>query len=173
MKEPSGSGRTYDVDELLTLTDDVRGSRVMGSVSFLRTDKGVWVSASLRSELLCTCSRCLDEHRQPISMAIEEEFFPLVEAAMVGRPSRPGGGDDAFNIDRNHILDLTDAVKQYALLSMPMKPVCRADCLGICIRCGANLNEGGCVCDKTPRDSRWGALLELVTVDDQENRRGS
>jgi uncharacterized protein len=43
----------------------------------------------------------------------------------------------AFTIDRNNILDLEEAVRQYSTLAIPMKPLCREDCPGLCPVCGA------------------------------------
>jgi uncharacterized protein len=62
-------------------------------------------------------------------------------------------------------LDLTEVVTQYAAISLPMKPVCRRECAGICASCGEDLNESRCTCDSSPVDSRWEALLELAASD--------
>ena len=46
-------------------------------------------------------------------------------------------------------------------LAMPMKFVCREDCRGLCYKCGADLNEGACLCKNEEIDSRMSALLEF------------
>ena len=170
LKESGGSRRAFDVDEGLALTDDARASHVLGTVSMLRTDKGVWVSAALESMVLCTCSRCLVQYEQPMHLTIEEEFFPRVDIVTGARLDRSDDGDEASYIDQNNLLDMSQAVIQYATLSMPMKPVCREGCAGICLTCGVNLNETRCQCDRTPRDSRWGVLGELVSESDSDSR---
>jgi len=160
LMEHSGSSRFYEVDEEFNSKGDAEVQSIRGTVKLLRTDQGVWVSVVLDSEVLCACSRCLQECRQPIHMVIEEE-------ARLGLGSYAGGGgghdpDEGLRIDRDHILDLTDTVSQYAALNQPMKPVCRDDCRGICPNCGADRNLFPCQCDSVARDSRWGDLLHLV-----------
>ena len=162
LKEPTGTARSYEVDEALALTDDGGVNRVRGTVNLLRTPQGAWVSAALDSAVQCTCSRCLTECRQPVHMAIDEEFLTLADAETGATVDRSAEGDEYFCIDKSHILDLREAARQYAAICMPMKPVCRDDCAGICMDCGVNLNETTCKCDKTPRDPKWGPLLELV-----------
>lgn len=165
MKEPSGSSRSVEVDEPVSLESDVERIRVRGTVGLMRTDLGVWVNASLRSEVPCVCSRCLHELAQPISMEIDEEFLPVYEPAT----KSSGVVEGNFSIDEQHILDLADAVREYATLNTPMKPMCSSDCLGICLRCGVNLNDVSCVCDEAQRDNRWDALLELTSADDSRS----
>ena len=136
-----------------------------GTVRLLRTDRGIWVSAEVNSRAPCICSRCLSDFECTVDMRIEEEFFPLVDpftGAVVQASERDDGG---FRIDQDHILDLTDAVTQYFLIGVPMKPVCREDCAGLCPTCGADLNDAPCHCEKEMGDARWGPLLDLVAGD--------
>ena len=169
MREPSGSSRSVEVDESVSLESGVGPIRVRGTVGLMRTDRGVWVSASLRSEVPCVCSRCLDELAQPISINIEEEFLPLVEPATNSKVVPLGEVEENLNIDEHNILDLAEAVRDYAALNTPMKPMCSSECLGICLRCGVNLNDVPCACDQAQRDSRWSALLELTSADDSRS----
>ncbi len=170
LKEHSGAARSYEVDEAFAPLEHTHVDHIKGTVNLMRTDRGIWVSAELDSEAVCTCSRCLVEYMQPIHMDIEEEFLPLVDVESGLRVEySPEELEENFYIDHNHILDLREAVRQYASLSVPMKPVCRQDCAGICLTCGANLNETACQCDRTVRDSRWGALLDLVSTQVHKN----
>ena len=170
MKEHSGASRQYAVDTRAAVGDDP-SQPVHGRVRLLRTDRGVWVSASLDSQVVCSCSRCLAEYLQPIHMDIEEEFLPTIDVNTGARLAVPREDDENFYIDHNHILDLSEAVRQYSYMSVPMKPVCRQDCPGLCTQCGANLNDGPCPCDAVLRDSRWGPLLDMVQA--AEDHRGS
>ena len=138
MQERSGSSRSYEVDEELEREEDEGARGVSGSVALLRTDRGIWASAALDSKVPCVCSRCLKDYRQPIHISIEEEFFSLTDSA-AGREAE--GQVESYRIDRDHILDLADTVRQYIAIGIPMKPVCREDCKGICGTCGTNLNE--------------------------------
>ena len=165
LKESSGSARSYSVDEDVTSPDHASVRRVTGSVRMLRTDLGVWVSADLESNMACACSLCLAECEQRTTVVIEEEFFPRVDLISGSRLNPADFPEDSFHIDEQHILDLTEVVREYLLLSTPMKPLCRDDCAGMCMACGANLNEASCDCDKSPIDPRWSPLLTAAFVD--------
>ena len=169
MKETSGSSRFHEVDEPLAIVKDAPLGQVVGSVSLLRTDKGVWVSAGLDTQVTCVCSRCLNYYDQPMHMDIEEEFFPLVDVATGSGLSRSGDDEQSFHIDRNHNLDLWEALLQYSALALPMKLVCAVNCRGICPTCGENLNTTACKCDTVSIDSRWNALFEMVPSLDKDN----
>jgi uncharacterized protein len=67
----------------------------------------------------------------------------------------------AFTIDEHHILDLTEGIRQYALMAIPMKPLCNKDCAGLCQKCGQNLNQGKCNCPAEEIDPRWSKLAGL------------
>ncbi len=58
-------------------------------------------------------------------------------------------------------IDISEDVKDYAMLAVPMKKLCREDCKGLCYKCGKNLNEGKCNCVKEEIDPRWEPLLKL------------
>ncbi|MCH8205564.1 MAG: DUF177 domain-containing protein [Chloroflexi bacterium] len=166
--EPNGSTGTFEIEEHCALLEQGEPRRVSGSVAMLRTDQGIWVSASLDTDVTSTCGRCLAEYVQPVHVAIEEEFLLEVDANTRTRMSRPEDAEQYFYIGTDHILDLTEAARQYVTLNMPMKPVCREDCAGMCIKCGANLNEALCRCDRAPADARWAALSTLVSGGEQD-----
>jgi uncharacterized protein len=58
-------------------------------------------------------------------------------------------------------IDLRDALQDQILMSLPLQPLCSPECRGLCPRCGANLNEGDCGCDRTPDDSPFAVLKKL------------
>ena len=162
MREPSGSSRSFEIDEEFASTMIGQSQRLKGMVNLLRTDQGVWLSAKLESEALCSCSRCLSGYMQPFEMTIEEECLPMGWSDVeVAEALSRTGTEERVGIDEDQILDLTEAVRQYTVLSVPMKQLCRDDCKGICSKCGANLNEASCQCDMAASDSRWGLLLDL------------
>ena len=96
-------------------------------------------------------------------MNIEEEYFPVTDAVsgvVLPLPEEP----DSFTIDEYYILDLTEAVRQYALMVIPMKPLCREDCAGLCPGCGSNLNQGPCGCPPVEADPRWSVLSKMTSA---------
>jgi len=95
-----------------------------------------------------------------MTVKVEEEYFPTVDVvsgAPLALPEEPG----VFTISEQHILDLTEAIRQNAIVAIPMKPLCREDCAGICPKCGKDLNQGECGCPTEEVDPRWAKLLKL------------
>ena len=162
LKEPSGSRREYQLDERISLFDDADEQRVTGKVTLLRTNQSIWVSAELTSKVDCQCGRCLLTFSQPIEMRLEEEFFPVPNPAMGASVMPLDRVGEHLYIDEKHTLDLNETLREYASIVVPMKPLCKPECAGLCQKCGADLNESSCLCDNVPRDSRWNALLEAT-----------
>ena len=158
LKDPIGVVREYDVND----TVDIAGEegRVEGKVTLTRTDRSILVNCVLRMEIELACSRCLNLFSCPLILRIAEEYFPTIDiitSAPIAVPDESG----RFIIDEHHVLDLTEAIRQYTVLATPMKPLCRDDCAGLCPRCGHNLNEGKCSCPPPDADPRWAALRNL------------
>ena len=161
LKEPIGSTRDYEVNGVVAIAGNGTGSTVCGEVRLLRTHRGILVRAGLHTEVEVTCSRCLTPFGYPLDLNIEEEYFPSVDVVSgvpVSVPDEPGG----FTIDGQHVLDLTEAVRQYALLAIPMKPLCRPDCAVLYPGYGHNLSWQPCDCPSQPADPRWASLVNLA-----------
>ncbi len=105
----------------------------------------------------------------PALLSIDEPADVRVDAdASTGEMLPPPDDPDAFLIDPHQILDLTEALRQYRVMAEPMQPLCQPDCLGLCPRCGYNLNQGPCGCPRQQVDVRWAALGELAEKLEQE-----
>ncbi len=161
LKASVGSIRNYEVNE--TIDTGSGESMVHGAVRLMRTDRAILVKGTLHTEVEVTCSRCLSLFGCPLTLNIEEEYFPItdvVSGAWLPLPEEPS----CFTIDEHHILDLTEAIRQYALLAIPMKSICREDCAGLCPNCGHNLNQGPCNCLPQGADPRWSGLNKLAFI---------
>jgi uncharacterized protein len=165
VRERGGFTRAYRVDESVVFTDDEK-VQVTGSVRFVRTDKGVWVTAKLRSHVDTECGRCLDEYGHLVDVTIDEEAIPKSDSVNSVRLVEDYGVEERLVIDEDHALDLSESTRQYMALGLPMQPLCRPDCKGLCSTCGVNRNREACTCDQIQRDSRWGPLLDLVTANE-------
>ncbi|MFC2056583.1 DUF177 domain-containing protein [Chloroflexota bacterium] len=162
LKTPIGTTRNCDISGIVDSEGD--NHTVKGKVRLMRTDRGILARSTLHAESGLTCSRCLSLLNCPLTLNIEEEYFPITDIitdATLPLPDEPG----CFTIDENNILDLTEAIRQYALLAIPMKPLCHQDCAGLCPTCGVNLNQASCNCPPKPADSRWPELSKLVLTD--------
>jgi uncharacterized protein len=160
LRSPIGTVREHDIDLVMDVTGGGNTSRLQGRVNLTRTDRGILVEGVLHTEVELTCSRCLELFRCPLTLKITEEYFPTVDVVS-GTPLAIPDELGSFTIDENHELDLTEAVHQYALLAVPMKPLCRPDCAGLCPICGQNLNLGECQCLPQEADPRWAKLRRI------------
>jgi uncharacterized protein len=70
----------------------------------------------------------------------------------------------------NTVIDITEDVRQTVLVAVPLKLLCREDCLGLCPHCGKDLNEGPCACRPGEIDSRWEKLRVLQHGKSQDPR---
>ena len=94
-------------------------------VKVSRITNAVRVELEFSGEAVISCSRCLNDFRARIRRAVELDY--AVE---------PG----------QHELDLGPDIREELIMGLPVKLLCREDCKGLCVTCGANLNEGKCGC---------------------------
>jgi len=153
LKETIGSSRSFQIDESLG-TDDINS--VKGKVTLIRINGGIMVKAEMTAGVTGICSRCL----KPIDYKVNYDFN---EECLTGvsTPKGLSSADqtDNITIDESQMLDLSEVIRQYTLLTMPVKPLCRPDCAGICPSCGHNLNQGPCRCPSHAHDQRWSKLI--------------
>jgi uncharacterized protein len=176
MKEPVGATRKLEISAPdLQLSDGqednagqpIVATNVTGNAKVTRLSRDLLVQGDVVAQVRLQCSRCLDDITVPVEAALEEKFQPTIDVE-TGRPLRPATEEDddtAFELTPNHEMDLTEPVRQALLVSLPIKPLCRDDCKGLCPECGANWNEGPCDCETETIDNRWQALRELQLED--------
>ena len=160
LREPTGSTRSFSVGQAFAGGSESPGGP-QGEVRILRTHQGILVHAHIEVEANLTGSRCLRGFPRSSSLHIEEEFLLAVDIQTGRHLDLPSEDDPAFSIDEDNVIDLTEPLRQYLIADEPMKPLCRAECLGLCHVCGSDLNQGACGCDAGPVDPRWSALAGL------------
>jgi uncharacterized protein len=116
---------------------------------------GLTVDGRLQSRWVAECRRCLAEASKPIDLAVKELFQPEPIA------------EDAYAFEGAQ-LDLEPMIRDLLLLELPLAPLCRDECAGLCPVCGVNRNDLDCGHDDKPTDVRWSALESLkLQLDDQ------
>jgi DUF177 domain-containing protein len=117
---------------------------------------------SVRTTLEMPCSRCLEPFPWPVDAAFDLRYQP--HAMNTGEGEREIEEDDLTTaFYENEEIDLGQLMREQFYLSLPMKPLCGADCKGLCPVCGTNLNRETCVCKRDWQDPRFAALRELKT----------
>ena len=159
----------FPVDASVAVLDDGKECTVRGEVRLTRTDRAILAEGTLHTEVEISCSRCLSPYIHHLTLDIMEEYFPTIDV-VTGAPLDVPDDPACFTIDKNHVLDLSEAVRQYALMGIPMKPLCRDDCAGLCSSCGANLNLSKCDCPSETIDPRWLELAKLVNEKKERSR---
>jgi uncharacterized protein len=164
LKEQTGGIRQYSLHEdIAELDPDIRPLTSMGGdIRMVRTADGILVTGHLHTSVELVCSRCLEQFAMPVNMALEEEFRPTIDIQTGATLPLLEDDEPATRIDVHHILDLTEVVRQNILLAIPLYPVCRSKCAGLCPQCGKNWNEGPCDCKQEELDPRFQALRQLL-----------
>jgi uncharacterized protein len=124
----------------------------------------VEVEGNLETILRLTCGRCLTEFVEPlvtdfaITYAREAHDLPADDAPADGRAEAEEAGLIGF---RGEEIDLTEGLQEQVVLGLPLRPLCREDCKGLCAACGADLNAGECDCRRQLSAGPFAALRHL------------
>lgn len=123
----------------------------------------------VKTELELACSRCLEPYRMPIDREFDLRYLPAGAAATQGeRADDEDEGDEVEDDDvaitfyRDEQIDLNELLREQFYLALPMKPLCREDCHGICPQCGTNRNTAPCDCNPQWEDPRMAGLKTLL-----------
>jgi uncharacterized protein len=118
-------------------------------VTVKKVEGGARVLGSLDCILAVVCSRCLEEFSFPVAAQLDIELEPksLMPEANELELSKNEMDVDYFEGDE---IDLTSLFHEEILLNIPMMPLCREDCLGLCGICGKNKNSEECRCAEAP-----------------------
>jgi uncharacterized protein len=116
----------------------------------------------VQTTLELPCSRCVEPFDWPIDAAFDLRYQP--QPAPAGGDEREIAEDDLTTaFYEGDTIDLGQLMREQFYLSLPMKPLCRDDCRGLCPMCGANLNKAQCDCRRDWDDPRFAVLKKLKT----------
>ena len=160
LKEPTGSTRRVQLEFGPGYSGDMAVA-YGGSLEILRTHQGLLVRGRVRATVALTCGRCLNEFSSPSQLELEEEFYPLVDVN-TGIKLAADWDFDGATIDNDHLLDLSEVLRQNTISAQPIKPLCSTDCQGLCHECGVDLNQESCKCSVVVIDPRWKDLAALL-----------
>ena len=123
----------------------------------------VRVTGRVTTELEVVCSRCLEPFRIPVDSAFDLLYLPLADQAAVAGDEDHQLGDEDANASyyEDETIDLAQLMREQFYLALPMKPLCRPDCQGLCPVCGKNRNVETCACQSEWVDPRMEALRRL------------
>jgi uncharacterized protein len=115
---------------------------------------------SVGTTLELPCSRCLEPFTLPVHGEFSLRYQP--HSTNTGEGEREVEEDDLSTaFYENEEIDLGQLMREQFYLSLPMKPLCRDACAGLCPICGTNLNRGSCGCKRDWEDPRMAVLKSL------------
>jgi len=124
-----------------------------------RNGDKVSIAGGFQATAQQSCSRCLDTIVARVEPAVDLQFEP----APSGRHGQTELGRDDLEVDFYYadILDVGELLRSETDLALPMKPLCRPDCRGLCPVCGAHKNVTECRCETRGTDPRLAPLEAL------------
>jgi uncharacterized protein len=116
------------------------------------------------------CGRCLELFRWPVEAIFDLRYQPRTPQS--AKPEREIEEDDfSTAFYENDEIDLVQMMREQFFLALPMKPLCRPDCKGLCPECGTNLNRNTCRCKREWEDPRLAPLKSLKLKNQEPGTR--
>ncbi len=112
------------------------------------------LTGSVETELLLTCSRCLETFPSSMNIELNERLSKTLNSE-----------DEDIIFIENDRLDLNEIVENNIIAVLPIKRLCNKDCKGLCHQCGINLNHSTCKCENEDVDPRLAKLKDLFSTD--------
>ena len=149
----------YDFEETPSSIElDERFSKpVIVRVEMEKRRRQLFLTAHVKTSGRFVCDRCLEDFDRDLELDYRMTYVYEM--------------NDAEELDQDEVtvihastneIDIAEHVRDYVLLAVPMKLLCRDDCAGLCRKCGKNLNHGPCGCPADDVDPRWEKLKQIM-----------
>lgn len=151
--QPIGTNRDFNFEyPKLKLGEDLNLDEFIGIANFSRTPQGLFLQTEFHGNLSLECVRCLE----PFEQRIDTDFSELY--AFDNRSMSESG----LLVPESGYIDLEPIFREYALLEIPINPICKSNCKGLCKECGQNLNELDCGHSQIDSDSPFSVLKNFL-----------
>lgn len=110
-----------------------------------RVGKKIVLNGAFKGALKVTCDRCLDSYRQEIESEFNYFLIPAPEDTKKDELELMEDEMEVVFVSDDKV-NLNEVIREQLFLSLPVKCLCRPDCLGLCAKCGCNLNVNSCEC---------------------------
>ena len=159
-----------DAVKAISISGDVIvDPHIRGKIDIIRSDEDVLFSGAVVGSMRLRCSRCLSD----FTLEKEMNLDLRLRGGGLDAQFQPGAeqqDEDAVFVQGSE-LDPAEIILQELLLDIPMKPLCREECPGLCPKCGALRGSPECKCgDQREIDPRWEALARLRKKREDEAR---
>ena len=133
-----------------------------GHLHVQRRGRDVFLEGEAHTTLSFECSRCLERFRYPVDITVRQMLRPEEDRGIEAKEIELNPEDLEFGCYRGDTIPLESVIEEHLLLALPMQPLCRKDCKGLCPSCGANRNQEDCSCRQETRKSPFDYLKEFV-----------
>ena len=138
--------------ERIILDGELELRDLQGNINVGKTPQGLIVQGNFSAETIVLCARCLTDFIQELDWEFTEMY------AFDQRSITESG----LLLPEDAHLDMEELLREYAVLEIPINPLCKPDCQGLCIDCGQNLNEKDCGHRPDEPDSPFAKLKDLL-----------
>ena len=150
--ETIGYSRDFPFEaDVVHLPPDLELTDLVGVVRVTRTAQGLLVQVKMAAKIIAECGRCLEDFNQPLQTEYTE-LYAFTPSSLT---------ESGLLVPENGKIDLEPLIREEMLLAIPISPVCRLDCQGLCPVCGENLNRVRCNHEQEEFDTRLEALKIL------------
>lgn len=125
---------------------------------YYRSGQELFFSGSFGGTIEGYCSRCLKIYSFPLEKRFDFVLTPKPLATKGKELNREEMGLSFYGAEE---IDLSPFIREQVLLALPMRPLCGDNCRGLCVGCGADLNEEPCLCPSLPGDPRMALFRGL------------
>lgn len=127
-----------------------------------RREEEVTLDGDLSGILALRCVRCLQEFPHPIEAHFSHLYLPLAERGAHHEEHALSRDEMEEEFYRRGEIETDEVIAAQVVEEMPPYPLCREGCRGLCPRCGADLNLGGCGCPTEAPPTRMGMALAAL-----------
>jgi uncharacterized protein len=138
--------------EQIQIADDLDLRHLLGNVLIGRTPQGLIVGGKFDAQTPLECMRCLTS----FEIELHWEFTELY--AFKSKSASESG----LLLPEDAQIDLGPLIREYALLEIPIKPICKTECKGLCAECGEDLNQVDCGHRNVSKDSPFSTLKDFL-----------
>ena len=157
LREPLAIEDQMNIEALVQLRRDLLAVKPLDVKLKAQYESGgmIGVTGTLQTEVVMSCSRCLNKTVYPLDLVFHERFTQGLEET-----DHDDEEEDIIYIESDRI-DLKPHIEENVLLALPFIPLCDEQCKGLCPVCGTNRNEISCGCSTEKIDPRLAALADL------------
>lgn len=158
--QSAGYSRDFTIElPQVSLPPDLVLNNLTGDVRVTRTPQGLLLQADLKAESSLDCVRCLEAFNAPLHVNFTELYAF----------SKKNLTDSGLMVPDDGQIDLEPLIREYMILELPISPLCKPDCKGLCPVCGENRNLVNCNHEDEPIDPRLEELKKLLEQDEDKD----